>query len=363
MPSIGVFSSRERSLSRRRGRGIERGLGRAHPTTNEHEELGQSSWPNFSDGDAGRLKIRSGEVTDGIRRAPARAMLRAVGMRDADIFSKPCRSASPRRGNEVTPCNLSIERLAAARHERGGVRRRQAFRSSSVRSRSPMAFSMGHEGMRASLVSREVIADSVETVMHAERFDGFVGLAGCDKSLPAMMMAAARIDVPMVFVYAGSIMPGQWRNRALDVVSVFEAVGEYAAGTISDEDLYQIEKNACPGEGACAGMFTANTMAAIGEALGLSLPTGASAPAVDRRRDDVAYDSGRAVVAMLEKGIRPRQILTKAAFENAIAVTMALGMAPPTPCCTCSRSPMKPRSSSPSMTSVGSASARRILPI
>jgi dihydroxy-acid dehydratase len=135
--------------------------------------------------------------------------------------------------------------------------------------------------------------------MHAERFDGFVGLAGCDKSLPAMMMAAARIDVPMVFVYAGSIMPGVWRDRALDIVSVFEAVGEHSAGTISDEDLYQIEKNACPGEGACAGMFTANTMAAIGEALGLSLPTGASAPAVDRRRDDVAYDSGRAVVAML----------------------------------------------------------------
>ena len=141
-----------------------------------------------------------------------------------------------------------------------------------------------------------------------------------------MMMAAARLDVPMVFVYAGSILPGQWRDQALDIVSVFEAVGAHAAGTINDEELYQIEKNACPGEGACAGMFTANTMAAIGEALGLSLPTGASAPAVDRRRDDhVAYDSGRAVVAMLEKGIRPRQIMTKPAFENAIAVTMALG--------------------------------------
>jgi dihydroxy-acid dehydratase len=286
--------------------------------TNEHEN---SSWPNFSEGERGRLKIRSGEVTDGVRRAPARAMLRAVGMRDED-FSKP-QIGIASTWNEVTPCNLSIDRLAQRAKE--GVFAAGGFPLEFCSITVSDGISMGHEGMRASLVSREVIADSVETVMHAERFDGFVGLAGCDKSLPAMMMAAARIDVPMVFVYAGSIMPGVWRDRALDIVSVFEAVGEHSAGTISDEDLYQIEKNACPGEGACAGMFTANTMAAIGEALGLSLPTGASAPAVDRRRDDVAYDSGRAVIAMLEQGITPRQILTKSAFENAIAVSMALG--------------------------------------
>jgi dihydroxy-acid dehydratase len=184
---------------------------------------------------------------------------------------------------------------------------------------------MGHEGMHASLVSREVIADSVETVMHAERFDAYVGLAGCDKSLPGMLMAAARLDLPMVFVYAGSILPGRWRDRALDVVSVFEAIGAHAAGTMSDEELLQIERNACPTEGACAGMFTANTMASVAEALGMALPASASAPAVDRRRDDVAYDSGRAVVGLLEQDLRPRRILSKAAFENAIATTMALG--------------------------------------
>jgi dihydroxy-acid dehydratase len=181
-------------------------------------------------------------------------------MRDED-FSKP-QIGIASTWNEVTPCNLSIDRLAKAAKE--GVFAAGGFPLEFCSITVSDGISMGHEGMRASLVSREVIADSVETVMHAERFDGFVGLAGCDKSLPAMMMAAARIDVPMVFVYAGSIMPGVWRDRALDIVSVFEAVGENAAGTISDEDLYQIEKNACPGEGACAGMFTANTMAAIG---------------------------------------------------------------------------------------------------
>jgi dihydroxy-acid dehydratase len=184
---------------------------------------------------------------------------------------------------------------------------------------------MGHEGMRASLVSREVITDSVEIVMHAERFDGFVGLAGCDKSLPAMLMAAARLDLPMVFVYAGTILPGHLGATTLDIVSVFEAIGAHAAGEIDDERLYQIERNACPGEGACAGMFTANTMAVIGEGLGMSLPGSASPPSVDRRRDDDAYNAGRAVMGLLERGIRPRQILTREAFENAIALVMALG--------------------------------------
>jgi dihydroxy-acid dehydratase len=185
--------------------------------------------------------------------------------------------------------------------------------------------SMGHEGMRASLVSREVIADSVETVMHAERFDGLVTLAGCDKSLPGMLMAAARLNLPSVFMYGGSILPGRVRDRALDITSVFEAVGAHAVDALTDEELSLIEHNACPTEGSCAGMFTANTMASVAEALGMSLPGSASAPAVDRRRDDAAFRSGQAVVALLEAGIRPRQIMTKEAFENAIAVTMALG--------------------------------------
>ncbi|MDQ2825598.1 MAG: dihydroxy-acid dehydratase, partial [Actinomycetota bacterium] len=186
--------------------------------------------------------------------------------------------------------------------------------------------SMGHEGMRASLVSREVIADSVEVMVHAERFDALVTFAGCDKSLPGMLMAAARLNVPSVFMYGGTILPGRGsKGEALDVVSVFEAVGAHAAGGLTDEELSLIERNACPTIGACAGMFTANTMASVAEALGMSLPGSASAPAVDRRRDDLAYASGQAVVALVEAGIRPRHILTKAAFENAIAVANALG--------------------------------------
>jgi dihydroxy-acid dehydratase len=175
------------------------------------------------------------------------------------------------------------------------------------------------------LVSRELIADSVECVMHSERFDGLVSFAGCDKSLPGMLMAAARLDLPSVFLYGGSILPGHYKDMALDVVSVFEAVGACAAGTITENELGEIERRACPTEGACAGMFTANTMAAVSEAIGMALPGSASPPAVDRRRDDFAYDSGRAVMHLLELDLRPRRIMTKEAFENAIAVVMALG--------------------------------------
>ncbi len=271
---------------------------------------------------AGRdLKIRSKDVTEGVRRAPARAMLRAVGMTDDD-FDKP-QIGIASTWNEVTPCNLPLDRLAKRAKHGVTVAGGFAFEFGAITVSD--GISMGHEGMRASLVSREVITDSVETVVHAERFDGFVGLAGCDKSLPAMLMAAARLNVPSLLVYAGSILPGHYRDQTLDIVSVFEAVGAYSAGEIDDATLREIERNACPTEGACAGMFTANTMAAIGEALGMSLPSGASAPAVDRRRDDVAFDSGRAVVQMLELGIMPRDIMTKEAFENAIACTMALG--------------------------------------
>ena len=267
------------------------------------------------------LKIHSQDVTDGFRRAPSRAMLRAVGMTDGD-FGKPQVGVAS-TWNEVTPCNTPLARLA--QRAKDGVRAAGGFPFEFVTIAVSDGIAMGHEGMHASLVSREIIADSVEVMMHAERFDAFVGLAGCDKSLPGMLMAAGRLDLPMVFLYGGTILPGRLGDRALDIVSVFEAVGACAAGTIDLEQLEAIERNACPTEGSCAGMFTANTMASVAEALGMALPAGASVPAVDRRRDDLAYASGQAVIALLEKGIRPRQIMTKEAFENAIATVMALG--------------------------------------
>src|SRR5690349_14875610 len=267
------------------------------------------------------MKPRSHEVTDGMERAPARAMLRAIGMTDDDWGKAQVGVASS--WNEVTPCNLPLDRLAKRAKE--GVRAAGAFPVEFVTIAVSDGISMGHEGMRGSLVSREIIADSVECVMHAERFDALVSFAGCDKSLPGMLMASARINLPSVFLYGGSILPGHYKDQALDVVSVFEAVGACAAGTLTENELGEIERRACPTEGSCAGMFTANTMASVGEAIGMSLPGSASAPAVDRRRDDYAYESGRAVVNLLELGIRPRQIMTKEAFENAIAITMALG--------------------------------------
>jgi dihydroxy-acid dehydratase len=248
-------------------------------------------------------------------------MLRAVGMTDDDWVKPQVGIASA--WNEVTPCNMTLRKLA--QHAKVGVRSAGGF---------PMEFgtitvsdgiSMGHEGMRASLVSREVICDSVETVVHAERLDGFIGLAGCDKSIPAMLMAAARLDLASVFVYNGSTMPGQYDGRALDITSVFEAVGACALGVITEEELGQIERHACPGEGACGGMFTANTLSSIAEAIGMSLPGTASPPAIDARREDDARRAGEAVVNLLRLGITPRQIMTKKAFENAIAITSALG--------------------------------------
>jgi len=267
------------------------------------------------------MKPRSHEVTDGVERAPARAMLRAIGMTDDDWDKAQVAVCSS--WNEVTPCNLPLDRLAKRAKE--GVRAAGAYPIEFTTIAVSDGISMGHEGMRASLVSREVIADSIETVMHAERLDALVTFAGCDKSLPGMLMAAARLNLPSVFLYGGSILPGEYKGEKLDIVSVFEAVGAHAAGTMSDEDLHGIECNACPTEGSCAGMFTANTMASVAEAMGMSLPGSSSPPAPDHRRDDFAYESGIAVVRLLELGIRPRQIMTKEAFENAIAVVMALG--------------------------------------
>jgi dihydroxy-acid dehydratase len=271
-------------------------------------------------------KPRSTDVTDGDHRAPARAMLRAVGMTDEDMTKPQIGVASS--WNEVTPCNLSLDRLAKA--SKTGVRAAGGF---------PMQFgtisvsdgiSMGHEGMRASLVSREVIADSVETVMFAERLDGSVLLAGCDKSLPGMLMAAARLDLASVFLYAGSTLPGKLAglngvDRDLTIIDVFEGVGALARGLITRAELDAIEKATCPGEGACGGMYTANTMASAAEALGMSLPGSAAPPAVDSRRDAFAVASGEAVVRLIDAGITARQIMTKEAFENAITVVMALG--------------------------------------
>ena len=268
-----------------------------------------------------KMKPRSGLVTDGMERAPARGMLRAVGFKDEDFTKAQIGIASS--WNEITPCNLSLDRLAKA--SKKGVIEAGGF---------PMQFgtisvsdgiSMGHEGMHFSLVSREIIADSVEAVMQAERLDGMVTFAGCDKSLPGMMMAAARLDVASVFVYAGSIMPGKVDGRDVTIIDAFEAVGACARGLITEAEVDKIERAICPGEGACGGMYTANTMAAIGEAIGLSLPGSASPPSIDRRRDDYAIKSGAAVVELIRKGITTRQILTKKAFENAITILMALG--------------------------------------
>ncbi|MDQ2757509.1 MAG: dihydroxy-acid dehydratase [Actinomycetota bacterium] len=272
------------------------------------------------------IKPRSRDVTDGLEKTAARGMLRAVGMGDDDWVKPQIGVASS--WNEITPCNLSLDRLAKAVkegvHAAGGYP--LEFGTISVSD----GISMGHEGMHFSLVSREVIADSVETVMSAERLDGSVLLAGCDKSLPGMLMAAARLDLASVFLYAGTILPGiaklsDGSEKEVTIIDAFEAVGACAAGKMSLADVDAIERAICPGEGACGGFYTANTMAAIAEAIGMSLPGSAAPPATDRRRDVFARKSGEAVVELLRRGITARQIMTKEAFENAIAVTMAFG--------------------------------------
>ena len=272
------------------------------------------------------MKPRSRVVTDGLERSAARGMLRAVGMVDED-FAKP-QIGIASSWNEITPCNLSLDRLATAAKE--GVHAAGGF---------PMPFgtisvsdgiSMGHEGMHFSLVSREIIADSVEAVMQAERLDGMVNFAGCDKSLPGMIMAAARLDLASVFVYAGSILPGHVKlsdgtEKDVTIIDAFEAVGACARGLMSREDVDTIERAICPGEGACGGMYTANTMASAIEAMGMSLPGSSAPPAVDRRRDGYARRSGEAVVNLIRQGITARDIITRQSLENAITVVMALG--------------------------------------
>jgi len=266
-------------------------------------------------------KPRSYEVTDGIERAAARGMLRAVGMGDDDWRKPQIGVASS--WNEITPCNLSLDRLAKKAKE--GVRGADGFPLEFGTISVSDGISMGHVGMHYSLVSREVIADSVETVMQAERLDGSVLLAGCDKSEPGMLMAAARLDLASVYLYAGSILPGRYKGRDVTIIDAFEGVGACLAGKITREELTEIEKAICPGEGACGGMYTANTMASAAEAMGMSLPGSAAPPAPDARRDVYAERSGEAVVKLVDAGITARAIMTKEAFENAITVVMALG--------------------------------------
>lgn len=272
------------------------------------------------------IKPRSRDVTDGLEATAARGMLRAVGMGDDD-FAKPQIGVAS-SWNEITPCNLSLDRLAQAVKE--GVHAAGGFPLEFGTISVSDGISMGHEGMHFSLVSREIIADSVETVMSAERLDGSVLLAGCDKSLPGMLMAAARLDLASVFLYAGTILPGiaklsDGSEHEVTIIDAFEAVGACSRGLMSREDVDAIERAICPGEGACGGFYTANTMAAVAESIGMSVPGSTSPPATDRRRDAYARKSGEAVVNLLRTGITARQIMTKAAFENAIAVVMAFG--------------------------------------
>ena len=263
----------------------------------------------------------SDDVTQGVEKSAARAMLRAVGLEDEDFNKFQVGIVSA--GNEVTPCNLTGPELSI--HAKEGVNGNDSagliFSTIAVSD----GISMGHEGMRASLVSREVIADSVELVMHAERFDGMVTIAGCDKSLPGMLMASARINRPAIFLYGGSSLPGVYKGKDISIVDVFEGIGAFEKGIISEEELYEIECNACPGQGSCAGMFTANTMASVGEAIGMSLPGTASIPAEDQRLRTAAKESGLQLNYLLKEDIKPRDIMTLEAFKNAITTVLALG--------------------------------------
>ena len=263
----------------------------------------------------------SDDVTKGVEKAAARAMLRAVGLKDDDFNKYQVGIVSA--GNEVTPCNLTGPELSEKAKE--GVNGSDAvgliFSTIAVSD----GISMGHEGMRASLVSREVIADSVELVMHAERFDGMVTIAGCDKSLPGMLMSSGRINRPSIFLYGGSSLPGKYKGKDISIVDVFEGIGSVGKGIITEEELYEIECNACPGQGSCAGMFTANTMASVGEAIGMSLPGTATIPAEDTRLRIAAEETGKALVNLLKQDIKPRDIMTREAFLNAITTVLALG--------------------------------------
>ena len=267
------------------------------------------------------LKKKSRAVTDGPDRAGARAMLRATGLDDADM-DKPF-VAIANLASDVTPCNVHLDRQA--RKVKEGLRDADAVPFLFGTITISDGISMGTEGMKASLVSREVIADSIETVTFGESMDGLIAVAACDKNMPGAMMAIARCDVPSIFVYGGAILPGNWRGEDINIQDMYEAIGAHAQGRITLDELIGMERVACPGEGACAGMFTANTMSSAIEAMGMSLPGAASVPAVDPRNEQIAYDSGAVLYNLLEKDIKPRDIMTREAFENAIRVVLAMG--------------------------------------
>ena len=268
-----------------------------------------------------KLKHRSWEITEGPERAPARSYFYAMGLTREDI-DKPFVGVA-NLASDVTPCNVNLDRLAPKVRE--GVRAAggTAFEFGTITVSD--GISMGTEGMKASLISREVIADSIELVAFGQRFDGLVTLAGCDKNLPGTLMAAARLNIPTVFIYGGTIMPGNFQQRDVNVQDVFEAVGAYSKGNMSLQDLTKLEQCACPGAGSCAGMFTANSMASVAEALGMSIPGAASIPAIDDRILDSSREAGEAVMALLERGIKPRDIITRESIENAIAVAASMG--------------------------------------
>jgi len=267
------------------------------------------------------LNRRSRVITEGDVRAPNRSMLRAVGFTDED-FNKPMIGIAS-TWSEITPCNFHINHLAEKVKEgvRVGGGAPQTFGTITVSD----GISMGTEGMKFSLPSREVIADSIELVANAQRFDGVVAIGGCDKNMPGCLMALARLNIPSIFVYGGTILPGTCRGHDVDIVSVFEAVGQYSAGKISLAQLKEVEETAIPGAGSCGGMYTANTMASSIEALGMSLPGSSSTPAVTARKAQDCYEAGQMVVRLIERQITPSQILTKEAFENAITLVMVLG--------------------------------------
>jgi len=267
------------------------------------------------------LKLHSWEVTEGAERAPHRAMFHAMGLTDEELAKPQIGVASS--WNEVTPCNIHLNRLAQFAKE--GVRQSGGMPIEFGTIAVSDGIAMGHEGMKASLMTREAIADSVELVAFAERFDGLVTIAGCDKSLPGMIMGSLRLNLPSVFIYGGTIMPGSFHGHDVTIQDVFEAVGAHAMGKLPTDELTALEQVACPGAGSCAGMFTANTMASAFEALGMSLPGSASVPAIDERRNHFCTASGHAVLHLLKEGIRPRDIITKKALENAIAVVVAIG--------------------------------------
>ena len=267
------------------------------------------------------LKIKSKVVTEGDARAPNRGMLRAVGFSDEDFYKPIIGVAST--WSDVTPCNMHIDKLAV--EARRGIKENKGAGLTFGTITVSDGIAMGTEGMKFSLNSRDIIADSVETVSQAERFDGLIAIGGCDKNMPGCLIAMSRLNIPAVFVYGGTILPGKYRGKDIDIVSIFEAVGQFSAGKITKNDLHEIECHACPGAGSCGGMYTANTMASAIEALGMSLPGGAATPAEDPKKKEECYNAAKAVMSMLEKGIRPKDIITKESFENAITLVMALG--------------------------------------